>query len=118
MKKVKIIFILFLIFFICIHQTSIAQNKKESHIKTHFHCANGKALIEKELVKEPGVMAVAADINTKIVTITYNADLTNEKKLVEAIEKIGYETEYTDPNKKINHACSGDKESPKTEPVK
>jgi len=117
MKKVKFISALFIILFIGFNQLAYSQNKKETHIKTRFHCANGKALLEKELLKETGVLNASADINTKIVTIGYNADLTSEKKLVEAIEKIGYETEYTDPNKKIVHACS-DKETPKKEPAK
>ena len=106
MKKAKTIFLFFLILFLGINQFAYSQNKKEAHIKTRFHCANGKALIEKELAKEAGILNVSADINTKIVTIAYNSALTNEKKVVAAIEKIGYETEYTDPNKKIKSACS------------
>lgn len=104
MSKTKIISILIIILLGLSHSV-MSQTKKEANIKTRFHCANGKALLEKELAKETGVYSVSADINTKIVTISYNTGATDEKKLIEAIEKIGYETEYTPPGKKINQNC-------------
>lgn len=79
---------------------------KEAKIKTEFHCPNGKAMIEKELVKEPGVKTVVADLDTKVVTVTYQSNVTNQDKIVAAIEKIGYRTEFTPENKDINKACS------------
>lgn len=75
-------------------------------IKTGFHCPNGKALIEKEMVKVEGVKTVVADVETKVVTITYNEKVINKDGLVAAIEKIGYTTEFTQEGKKINKACS------------
>jgi copper chaperone CopZ len=79
---------------------------KEAKIKTEFHCPNGKAMIEKELVKEAGVKSVVADLETKVVTVTYQSNITNQEKIVAAIEKIGYRTEFTPENKEINKACS------------
>lgn len=75
-------------------------------IKTSFHCANGKALIEKEMAKVDGVKTVVADVETKVVTITYNEKVINKDGLVAAIEKIGYKTEFTPEDKPINKACS------------
>jgi copper chaperone CopZ len=75
-------------------------------IKTAFHCPNGKALIEREMVKVDGVKTVVADINTKVVTVTYDAKKVNKEGLVAAIEKIGYTTEFTPENKTIKKACS------------
>lgn len=88
-----------------------AQNNdviKEEKIKVNFHCANGKTLIEKELVKETGVKEVVADLETKIVTIKYVDGKTNRDKLVAAIEKIGYTTEFTKDPSGIKKACSHD----------
>lgn len=75
-------------------------------IKTAFHCANGKALIEKEMVKVEGVKTVVADVNTKVVTITYDTKKINKDGLVAAIEKIGYTTEFTPENNTVKKACS------------
>jgi copper chaperone CopZ len=79
---------------------------KEAKIKVFFHCVNGKALIESELVKEAGVHQVLADLETKVVTISYNPAVTDQQKLVAAIEKIGYKTEFTPEDKTINKACT------------
>ncbi len=83
-----------------------AQEKSEIKIKTFFHCANGKALLEKELVKVVGVMDAAADLETKIVTIHYDATKQSKESLVAAIEKIGYLTEFSAKDVKINKACT------------
>lgn len=81
---------------------------KEEKIKTGFHCPNGKAMIEKELVKTDGVTSVLADLDTKIVTVKFVEGKTNRQELIKAIEKIGYTTEDTKPGTTINKACSHD----------
>lgn len=111
-----VIFTLVLLFsFSACTQAQNTAELKEVKIKTFFHCANGKALLEKELAKEAGVKTVVADIETKIVTVTYEAGKTDQNKLVGAIEKIGYKTEFTADDKPINKACSHD--APATEPA-
>jgi copper chaperone CopZ len=110
MRKLSVILLSF-IFILGLNACGQAQNKtelKEAKIKVFFHCENGKALIEKELVKETGVKTVVADLETKVVTISYNPAATDQDKLVLAIEKIGYRTEFTPENKEINKACSHD----------
>lgn len=86
------------------------QKESEVKIKVFFHCANGKALIEKELIKEPGVTKVVADLTSKVVTVSFDGKKTDRKKINLAIEKIGYVTEFTPKDKKINKACSHDGE--------
>lgn len=78
----------------------------EFKVKVTFHCANGKALIEKELIKTDGIKKVSADLETKVVTVSYDSNKTNREKIIEAIEKIGYYTEFTPKDKKIEKACS------------
>lgn len=75
-------------------------------VKVGFHCANGKKLLEAKLSEVNGVTKAVADVETKIVTIEHNSEIVTTQALVEAIEKIGYLTEYSDPNKPINKACS------------
>ncbi len=107
MKKIRFILLTVMVLFI---SSTYAQNVKneEIKIKVTFHCANGKALIEKELVKEDGVKTVLADLETKVVTIKYDPTKQNKEKLVAAIEKIGYLTEYSKEGTKINKACTHD----------
>jgi copper chaperone CopZ len=79
---------------------------EEIKIKVAFHCANGKALLEQGLIKEEGVSSAMADLDTKVVTIQYDAAKQNKEKLVAAIKKIGYSTDFTQDCKEINKACS------------
>lgn len=89
-------------------QNTKKQKESEVKIKVFFHCANGKALIEKELIKEQGVTKVNADLDSKVVTISFDSKKTNKEKINNAIEKIGYVTEFTPKDKKIKKACDHD----------
>lgn len=96
----------FTILFLTMSVFLFGQEKSEIKIKTFFHCANGKNLLEKELVKVEGVMDAVADLETKIVTIHYDASKQSKESLVAAIEKIGYLTEFSSKDAKINKACN------------
>ncbi len=110
MKKqiVKLFLLAMLVCFLGNAYGQSNQVEKVEKIKTGFHCPNGKALIEKEMMKVDGVVSVVADVETKIVTIKYIDGKTNREKLVKAIETIGYTTEDTKPGTTINKACSHD----------
>ena len=105
--RISILALLFVFLFSFV--ASAQDQIKTFEVKTGFHCANGKALLEKELVKVDGVKEATASVETKIVTIKYDSKLVDEKALIAAIEKIGYTTEYTPDDKPINKACSHDK---------
>jgi copper chaperone CopZ len=110
MKK-QILNILILAVLFCFAGSAYGQNDqtiKEEKIKTGFHCPNGKALIENELIKAVGVTSVVADLETKIVTVKYVDGKTNREELVKAIEKIGYITEDTKSSTPIMKACTHD----------
>ena len=89
---------------------------KEQKIKVNFQCENGKAQIERELAKTPGVKEVIASMETKEVTIKYVDGKTTKDDLVKAIEKIGYSTEFskgaaaTKPS--CSKSCAGDRPKP------
>lgn len=103
MKKIFVSFI-----FLALSTILFAQQQAEFKVKTFFHCANGKALIERELSKIDGIYSATADLESKVVTIKFDEKKQNKESLVAAIEKIGYYTEFSDKNKKINKACSHD----------
>ncbi|HBX49593.1 MAG: hypothetical protein A2W98_05975 [Bacteroidetes bacterium GWF2_33_38] len=75
-------------------------------IKTFFHCANGKALIEKEMLKVDGVKEVIADLETKVVTIKFDVNKQSKESLNKAIETIGYKTELSVEGTEIKKACN------------
>jgi len=105
MKEVRFIIVTILLMTVSGIFAQTAKSE-EIKIKVTFHCANGKALLEKELMKETGVTSVVADLETKVVTIAYESGKQNKEKLVAAIEKIGYTTEFTKEGTEIKKACT------------
>jgi len=105
MKKIRLILLTMLVLFVTGTYAQTVK-KEEVKIKVSFHCANGKALLEKELVKEDGVSSAIADLETKVVTIQYDTEKQNKEKLVAAIEKIGYLTEFSKEGTVIKKACT------------
>ncbi len=97
MKK-QILNVFALVILICVACSVYGQSNqivKVEKIKTGFHCPAGKALIEKALIQDNGVTSVVADLDSKIVTVTYVEGKTNRENLVRAIENVGYTTEDT-----------------------
>lgn len=84
MKKVAVIIIL-----ITINLTVNAQVKKVE-IKTSAICEMCKNTIEKDMAFEKGVKSSSLDLETKILTIEFNAKKTNPEKIRTRITKIGY----------------------------
>ncbi len=107
MKNLKFIFVAFILIAI---SSTFAQSPKTEvfNVKVNFHCANGKALLDKELSKLDGVVTAVADVVTKVVKIEYDPAKQNKEKLVTAIEKIGYTCEFSKEGVKINKACTHD----------
>lgn len=109
MKKIKFILVALTVVFVT--GLSAQTVKTDSiNIKVGFHCPNGKALLEKELVKVDGVSYAFANVATKVVTIKYDAAKQSKEKLVAAIEKIGYTTEFSKEGTEIKKACSHNNE--------
>lgn len=77
----------------------IAQEKKKDksvkkiEIQTSAQCEDCKERIEKNMAFEKGVKYVNLDLETKILTLKYRADKTDEKKLRKAVSKIGYDAD-------------------------
>lgn len=76
--------------------TSLAQrpsNKEEIKIQTNLDCEMCKKKIEDYMAFEKGVTAINADVPTKVVTIEYRKNRTDEDKLLSALKKLGYKAE-------------------------
>ncbi len=72
-----------------------AQNKKENHIKmvtfdVSMSCENCKKTIEKNIAFEKGIKDMKVDLSTKQVTLKFDSRKTDEQKIIQAFEKLGY----------------------------
>lgn len=81
-----------LLMFLILFNVFYAQ-KKEVKIKTSAQCVMCKDKIEKRLKKEKGVYKVNLDIESKIVTISYDSSLINSDKLRLIISSLGYDAD-------------------------
>lgn len=54
-------------------------------------CSNCENKIKKNMRFEKGIQQITTDLEGQVVTIVYDADKTDEDKIVEAFRKIKYE---------------------------
>jgi copper chaperone CopZ len=112
MKTLKIITgILCMLFFLLQTNSTLAQTSNKVGelitIKVYFHCPGGKAALEQKLPQHDGIFSAKADLQTKDVVIDYDPVVFNKEKLVAAIEEIGYLTEFSEKDKKLQGSCAG-----------
>lgn len=108
MRKVIFMMAMLLTTMVC-----AAKNIKTVVLTTNpqMHCASCETKIKGNLRFEKGVKEIATSVPDQTVTITYDADKTNETTLIAAFSKFGYtakkvETTATDAPKP---ACQGAK---------
>lgn len=53
-------------------------------------CSNCENKIKKKIRFEKGIHQISTDLKGQVVTIEYDADKTDEDKIIKAFEKIGY----------------------------
>ena len=87
MKKLAIILTL-----VAMGVTAKAQTEKVE-IKTSAICGMCKNAIERDLAFEKGVKTAEMDLDTKVVTVEYNAKKTNPEKIRTRITKVGYDAD-------------------------
>lgn len=68
-------------------------NMEAVKIQTNLDCDACKKKIEDYMAFERGVTAISADVPSKVVTIEYRKNRTDEEKLLGALKKLGYEAE-------------------------
>ncbi|MDE7126645.1 MAG: heavy-metal-associated domain-containing protein [Bacteroidales bacterium] len=74
--------------------SSVAKLKKEYRTvvyDVHLHCENCVKKVKENISFEKGVKALEVSLENQKVTVTYDTSKTDEKKIAEAIRKLGYE---------------------------
>lgn len=66
------------------------QQKQVVEIQTSAICIMCKQAIERDLTYEKGVKSVDLDLETKVVTVEYNAKKTNPDAIRKRITLVGY----------------------------
>lgn len=61
-----------------------------------MHCANCEKKIKNFFKFEKGIKKIDTDIPAQHVTITYDAEKTSEKTIIDSFSKIKYEVEKVD----------------------
>ncbi len=64
---------------------------KEINVQTNLHCGTCASKIEKKLKKTDGILETNADVDTKVVTIKFDPEKTNENDITKIISNLGYE---------------------------
>ncbi len=81
----------------------------ELKIKTSAVCGMCKETIEKHMAFEKGVKKSSLDVETKILTVTYNPQKTTPDMLRKAVSKSGYDADDvkadTKAYKKLDACC-------------
>jgi len=92
MKKLSSILTIILVSFLSLN--GIAQKSvKMLEIKTSAQCEDCKERIEKAMAYEKGVKSSNLDVETKILTVKYNANKTNLDLIKKAVANVGYDAD-------------------------
>ena len=65
-----------------------------------MHCESCETKIKENLRFEKGIKKIETDIPSQTVTITYDADKTTEKALIDAFGKFGYKAKLKEEKKR------------------
>lgn len=74
--------------------TAAAKPKKEYRTviyDVHLHCESCVKKVRENISFEKGIKALEVSLADQTVTATYDASKTDEKKISDAIKKLGYE---------------------------
>ncbi|MBS1765557.1 MAG: cation transporter [Bacteroidetes bacterium] len=89
--------------FICIMLmplASVAQKSKVEEVKIHTsaECSDCKKRIEHAVLYMKGVKFANQDINSQILTVSYNTSKTSPEKIMHAITEAGYDADSLKAN--------------------
>jgi mercuric ion binding protein len=108
LKKITSAFIL-IVFFVATGKSQEQATTAEVKIKTSATCDMCKETIEKNLAFEKGIKKSVVDVDSKVVTVTYNPEKTSPEKIRMAISKIGYDADDVPADakayKKLDECC-------------
>lgn len=67
---------------------------------SQMHCDKCEKKVKDNMRFEKGLKDISTEVKTKMVTITYDAEKTNVKKLQAGFNKFSYEAEFVKETKK------------------
>lgn len=84
--------------------TAMAKDLKVLVVKTtpEMHCNGCETKIKSNIRFTAGVKKIETNLETKEVAVTYDADKTDQKTLLAAFKKIGYEATVVSDRKKTD----------------
>ncbi len=93
-----------------------AQSVKSEKIKVYGNCSQCRSHIQKA-AKQAGATDAKWDVDTKILTVSFDATKTSSKKIQSSIANAGYDTQdATAPNEayqKLDECCQYDRKKGK-----
>jgi periplasmic mercuric ion binding protein len=111
MKTIKKISVAVILLMTMVNNPLSAQEATtaEIKIKTSAVCNMCKETIERNLAFEKGIKKSTLDVNSKILTVTYNPEKITPENIRLAISKIGYDADDVAANpkayKKLDDCC-------------
>jgi mercuric ion binding protein len=100
MKKIKTILFVGILLMFANSINAQEATKTEITIKTSATCSMCKTTIEKYLSFEKGIKKSSLDVDSKILTVTYNPQKTTPEKIRLAVSKSGYDADEVKANEK------------------
>ena len=88
---VKSVFMLALLFSVSVAAQAQTEKKKTVTFNVEMHCISCQQKIERNLAYEKGVLDLKVSYKESTVIVTFNPAKTDEKQLMEALKKLGYE---------------------------
>lgn len=88
--------LLLLLSFSCTHRPNIEGKSESTHqelIKVYGNCGMCERRIEKAARSVEGVYTAAWNKETKLLELTFNHEVFNERRLHEAVTLVGHDTE-------------------------
>ena len=96
---ISVFFILVLFCYFTVSQTGAVEIEKNKTIKikcTEMTCAGCKKKITKSINNLEGIKKVKVDLETKLITVTFDESKTSPDNIVGAIAEAGYESEIVE----------------------
>ncbi len=90
MKKLNVILVIATLFLASCSMFSGAETYKLVKYDTSIHCDGCKDTVMENLPHADGVVEISVDVATKVIAVTFDPSETNENKLAEFINEIGY----------------------------
>jgi|ERR1051325_2515030 copper chaperone CopZ len=99
MKTLKTILIVITLF-VTLSEVEASSQDSSIAIKTSAQCESCKKRLEGKMAFEKGVKKVSLDVETKVLSVTYDPKKTSPEKLKTAVTKIGYDADEMQADKK------------------